>query len=89
MSYYKTYIIKIIFHALLIASSILIAGTTGKISGTVVDAQTGAPLIGCNVILDGTNLGAATNLDGGYYILNISPGTYSLRASMIGYGSVR
>lgn len=60
-------------------------GTTGKLAGTIKDAQTGEPLIGANVIIDGTNLGAATNLNGEYVILNISPGKYSVKYSFIGY----
>lgn len=61
------------------------AGTTGKISGTVKDAATNDPLPGCNIIIEGTDLGAATNVDGQFIILNIPPGIYTVRASMIGY----
>ena len=60
-------------------------GQSGKISGTVIDASTNEPLIGANVLLEGTNIGAATNIDGIFVILNISPGTYNITASMIGY----
>ena len=63
----------------------LAAGITGKIFGTITDASTGEPLIGCNVILQGTSFGAATNLDGTYIIINIPPGKYTITASMIGY----
>lgn len=62
------------------------SGTTGKISGTVTDAATGEPLIGINVIIEGTSLGAATDLDGNYVINNIPPGTYNVIASGIGFG---
>lgn len=61
------------------------AGTTGKIAGAVADAETGEVLPGVNVIIEGTHLGAATDLEGDYAILNIPPGTYSLKATMIGY----
>ena len=70
-------------------ASVLFAGTTGKISGRVVDGSTGDPLPGCNILMDGTVLGAASDLDGNYYILNIPPGTYTLRFMMIGYGQLR
>lgn len=70
-------------------ASLLFAGTTGKIAGRVVDQSTGDPLIGCNVLVDGTILGAATDIDGNYFILNIPPGTYDLRFIMIGYGQLR
>ena len=65
--------------------AISFAGTTGKISGTVKDASTNDPLPGCNIIIEGTDLGAASNLDGQFIILNIPPGNYTVRASMIGY----
>ncbi len=65
--------------------SLLLAATTGKIAGKVTDAQTGESLPGVNVVLEGTTMGAATNLDGNYVILNVPPGVYALKASMIGY----
>ena len=66
-----------------------VAGTTGKIAGKVTDAKTGQPLPGVNVIIEGTNLGAATDAKGYYFIINVSPGVYTLKASMIGYKLVR
>ncbi|MAI87109.1 MAG: hypothetical protein CMF99_08205 [Candidatus Marinimicrobia bacterium] len=71
----------------LILFQFIFAGTTGKISGKVVD-ENNQPLIGCNIIVKGTFLGAATNINGEYFILNIPPGKYDLTASMIGYGTV-
>ena len=65
----------------------LYAGTTGKISGRILDATTGDPLAGANVFLEGTSLGAAANLDGYYVILNVPPGNYTMKASMIGYST--
>ena len=73
---------------LLLAVSIALAGTTGKIAGKVVDAQNGETLLGVNVVVVGTSLGASTNIDGEYYILNIPPGSYELRASAVGYTPV-
>ncbi len=60
-------------------------GVTGKISGVVKDAESGDPLPGVNIIIDGTMMGASTGLDGTYFIINIPPGIYSVRASMMGY----
>ncbi len=57
----------------------------GKITGIVKDATTNDPLIGANVLLEGTSIGAATNIDGYYVIINVSPGNYNIRASMVGY----
>lgn len=76
----------LLFAGLLIgALSFSLAGTTGKIAGEIKDAQTGEPIIGANVTIEGTTFGAATNTDGYYVILNIPPGTYTVVASAIGY----
>jgi outer membrane receptor for ferrienterochelin and colicin len=74
------------FLLLLLALQIsLFAGTTGKLSGKVTDAQSGESLIGANVLINGTNLGAATNADGNFIILNIPPGSYTVKVSYLGY----
>ncbi|HMA63088.1 MAG TPA: TonB-dependent receptor [bacterium] len=62
--------------------------TTGKIAGVITDKQTGEPLVGVNVIVTsdrGEQSGSATNENGDYYIINLTPGNYTLRAQMIGY----
>lgn len=73
---------------LLTCGARLFAGNTGKIAGTVTDKQTGEPLIGANVIVKGTNLGAATDMKGSYYILRLPPGKYDVVASYIGYHTI-
>ena len=70
------------------APALLFAGTTGKLTGKIIDSNSKEPLPFVNVILMGTNLGAATDLDGRYTILNIPPGNYSVKAQSIGYQSV-
>ena len=70
---------------LLILSTILFSGTTGKIAGIIKDSESGDPLVGVNVVIEGTTLGAATDLDGYYVILNVPPGNYKVTASFIGY----
>ncbi|MCB0301552.1 MAG: carboxypeptidase-like regulatory domain-containing protein, partial [Calditrichaeota bacterium] len=74
---------------LLFASLSIYAGTTGKIVGTVTDNGNGEPLIGVNVILEGTTLGATTDLDGSYLILNVPPGSYTVIFQYLGYRDVR
>ena len=54
------------------------------VSGTVTDATTGAALSGANVVVDGTNNGAAANASGAFTISNVPNGA-TLTASMIGY----
>lgn len=67
--------------------SILQGGTTGKISGKVIN-ENGDALIGVNVQIVGTYLGAATDNDGHFTILFVPPGNYSISASAIGYKKV-
>ncbi len=64
------------------------AATTGKIAGKVTDKESGEPLPGVNVIIVGTTVGAATNIHGEFFIINVPPGSYDLRATLIGYGPV-
>ena len=75
---------KLFFFALFFASS-LQSQTTGKISGSIIDADTNDPLIAANVIVRDTNLGSATDVDGYYSIVNIKPGLYTVVVDMIGY----
>ena len=63
----------------------LLAGTTGKIRGKIIDSQTKEPLIGCNIYFLSTQYGTSADQDGNYLILNIPPGIYEIHASMIGY----
>ncbi len=76
---------KNLFLVIFSTCSMLFAGVTGKLVGTVTDASTGEPLIGVNVVLKGTVLGAASDKNGDYFILNISAGSYTASASYIGY----
>jgi len=64
------------------------SGQSGKISGKVVDGSTGEALPFVNVMIEGTTQGAATDLDGYYFIINLPPGAYSVKASAIGYNSI-
>lgn len=74
-----------IFAIIILFQISIFAGITGKLSGKVTDAQTGEPLIGANILLTGTTLGAATDVNGNFVILNIPPGSYSIKVSYIGY----
>ena len=69
---------------LIILNISLILGQT--VSGTVTD-ENGNGLGGANVTVDGTNMGAAADANGSYAINGVSPGSYSVTASFIGYSS--
>ena len=59
---------------------------TGTIAGTVTDSTSGEPLPGVNVVIESTQQGAATDAQGAYEIAGVEAGTYTLRASFVGYG---
>lgn len=81
-------ILQFIF-LLVLCTPLFIFAQTGKIVGKVTDAQSGEVLIGANVIVQGTNLGAATDINGEYLILNVPPGSYTIIARYIGYREMR
>jgi Ca-activated chloride channel family protein len=57
----------------------------GVISGRVTDASTGNQLTGAAVQVVGTTMGCITDTDGNYTIKNVVPGSYTLKASLVGY----
>jgi TonB-linked SusC/RagA family outer membrane protein len=72
--------------ALLLAASSTALAQTGQITGTITSDDTGAPIPGVNVLVEGTDLGAVTGSGGTYEITGVEPGTYTLTASFVGYG---
>lgn len=66
-----------------------IAAETGRIRGRVLDAATGEPLVGASVVIEGTDLGAATDANGEYLIVNVPVGRVTLVVSYISYSTVR
>lgn len=84
---------KLIFYTFLqIVIIILLSGysifaqTSGKLKGRVVDPK-GEPLIGANILVQGTSTGTTSDLDGYYNILNLRTGTYSVEYRYVGYQS--
>jgi TonB-dependent receptor len=82
------------FHFFLILQ-ILFAFTTcalaeefGAIEGLIVEAETGEPMLGVSVMIQGTNLGAATDLDGKFLIRNVSVGSHTIVAHYFGFAKV-
>ena len=61
----------------------------GRISGRVYARSTREPLIGVNVIVEGTTLGASTNTNGDFTIDNLDPGDYTLQFNYIGYRNLK
>ena len=73
--------------ALIVMAPMTASAQTGKIAGTVVDAETGNPLPGVNVLVVGTQRGATTNAEGQYTIINVEPGSHDVRASFVGFAT--
>lgn len=76
------------FILVLFLSFFTYAGTTGKLAGRITDSKTGEPVIGANIVIEGTYMGAASDPDGYYYINNIPPGEYTVAVSSIGFQKV-
>ncbi len=77
--------LAILFFAVIFSAGLIAQNLTGKLSGTV--SSDGEPLVGANVVLEGTSSGAASDVNGTYYIFDVQPGTYTLRVNYIGYKS--
>jgi outer membrane receptor protein involved in Fe transport len=61
----------------------------GTLRGVIKDAENHEPLIGVNILVMGTYLGASTDEDGFYLIQDIKPGEYTLEVSYIGYKVIK
>jgi hypothetical protein len=72
---------------LTVYASNLIAQTTGRIAGKVIDQKTTETLIGATVSIQGTTKGAATNVDGHYNLSGLEPGKYIVLIRYMGYQS--
>lgn len=76
---------KLFIFVLILMLPVVLFAQKSTISGNVTDANTGNALIGANVVIKGTNLGAASGMDGFFKIPSVPAGTYLLRASFMGY----
>jgi hypothetical protein len=74
----------LLFFISIFSASVLFA-QYGKIAGRITDEETKEPLIGANILLEGTVIGGSTDIEGSFIILNVPAGTYDLRATYIGY----
>lgn len=59
-----------------------------QVSGSVSDFETGDPLPGANIRIEGTTQGTATDAEGRYVLTGVANGTYNLVASFVGYEDV-
>lgn len=83
----KSQIIRLVIILLAISFPIFPQGK-GIISGKVIDSSTKAPLPGANVVIEGSGLGASTDINGAYLVLGVPAGLQQLTVSYIGYDTV-
>ncbi len=81
----KSLLLLIILNLLPGLDTSALAQTSGKIVGQINDAKTGEALPGANVLIEGTGIGAASDANGHYIIMQVPPGKYTLIASYLGY----
>ena len=80
---YNFYLWSFLFVSFVLVNTLM--AQTVTIKGTIVDSLNNDPLPGANVILPGTSIGAATDVDGKFLLRNIPVGSYRIRASYVGY----
>ncbi|MFQ5799820.1 MAG: carboxypeptidase-like regulatory domain-containing protein, partial [Bacteroidota bacterium] len=75
----------VLFSCVIVLSAGARGGVTGILEGRVQEKDTKQPLVGANVLIVGTELGAATDLEGYFQIPNLRAGTHKVRVTMVGY----
>ena len=78
---------KNIFSLLFVLPALLFSQVDGSINGYIFDSKSQLPLLGANVIVEGTEKGAISDENGFFEITNISPKSYNLFVSYVGYQS--
>ena len=78
---------KRILSILFIIPALTFCQVDGKLNGYIFDSKSQLPLLGANVIIEGTEKGAISNENGYFEISEIKPESYNLTVSYIGYQS--
>ncbi len=86
--YHKNNMILVFLLGLIFMFQSFALAQSGSIQGVIKDKSSGEPLTGANVIVRGTSLGAATDLDGKFLIRNLPIGKQTLVISYIGYNTI-
>ena len=84
-SYTRSKLACAVVAVMLAAAQTLFAQGSGTLNGRVLDKATGEALVGANVLVVNTNLGAAADIDGKFTIHNIPAGKQTLKISYVGY----
>lgn len=81
----RNYYVLFLTSVLLLIGTVGFAQTTGIVKGQITDLLTKESVIGAGVLVNGTSLGAATDVEGNFTINNVPPGVYSITISSVGY----
>ena len=81
----KVISVKNILSLLLVFPTLLFSQIDGSINGYIYDSKSQLPLLGANVIIEGTEKGTISDENGFFEITNISPKSYNLSVSYVGY----
>ncbi|MFH1009651.1 MAG: carboxypeptidase-like regulatory domain-containing protein, partial [bacterium] len=85
MSHWRTVRMGMVLVGMLLAPRLGLAANVGKIAGRVIEKGTSEGVVGANVMIVETQQGASADIDGNYVILNVAPGTYTVRVTAVGY----
>ena len=78
---------KRLISLLFVLPTLIFSQIDGTINGYIYDSKSQLPLLGANVIIEGTDKGAITDENGFFEISKIKPQSYNLSVSYIGYQS--
>ncbi|HHM24243.1 MAG TPA: TonB-dependent receptor, partial [Bacteroidetes bacterium] len=81
---YRRFLLPAALFLLLVFSAAAFAADH-RIEGTVTDSQTGQPLVGANIFLEGTTIGTTSDANGHYVLTGVPAGRYTLTVSYLGY----
>jgi len=84
----KVLIFTAILSVLLISTTFVFAGTSGRIKGVISDKETKEPIPGVSIRIEGTTQGAMSDPDGAYIITLVPPGKYTLKVTSVSYSTV-
>ncbi len=85
----KTTRLFLLLFLILLLPFTIVAQSNGRLEGTVVDAETSEPIPGANVFIPEINKGTATDSEGSFFISSITPGSYEVEFSFVGYQRIR
>jgi len=73
---------------ILLWCSPVLASTAGKIAGIVTNGETGQPLQGATIRVEGTQIATEADSDGEFYVINLPVGVYTVSVSMMGFETI-